>query len=154
MLLQKTNLSTVRSIKCLMKVSNISNKVMSLMDFLYGRKENKTCFQVESFKFVFLISKYIWEIYFLNILQLNVLFFLLVIKYLIYLPIYLSLGKESGIFQASVPSLEVPTTGEDWHHRRGDWKLTQTSSQTLIPPIYSLRPLSFFLKSTLSPLRA
>ena len=133
MLLQKTNISTVRSIKCLMKVTNISNKVMSLMDFvysrkenktcfqvesfkfvsqiskyiweiyshnkvmslmdfLYSRKENKTCFQVESFKFVFLISKYIWEIYFLNILQLNVHFFLLVIKYLI----YLSLQKESG----------------------------------------------------------
>lgn len=52
LLLQKTNLSTVRSIKCLVKVANISNKVMSLMDFLYGRKENKTCFQVESFKFV------------------------------------------------------------------------------------------------------
>ena len=75
-----------------MKVTNISNKVMSLMDFVYSRKENKKCFQVESFKFVFLISKYIWEIYFLNILQLNVHFFLLVIKYLI----YLSLQKESG----------------------------------------------------------
>ena len=147
MLLQKINLSTVRSIKCLMKVNNISNKVMSLMDFLYGRKENKTCFQVESFKFVFqiskyiweihfhnkvmslmdflysrkenktcfqvesfkfvfLISKYIWEIYFLNILQLNVLFFLLVIKYLIYLPIYLSIfGERIRLWTRAYPGI-------------------------------------------------
>lgn len=45
-----------------MKVSNISNKVMSLMDFLYGRKENKMCFQVSNlcFKFQNISEKYIF----------------------------------------------------------------------------------------------
>lgn len=41
----------VGSIKCLVKFANISNIVLSLMDFFYGRKENQTYFQVQSFKF-------------------------------------------------------------------------------------------------------
>lgn len=45
-----------------------------------------------------------------------------------------------------------PESFNNWgrltYHRRGDWKSTQTSSQTLIPPTFSSRPLSFFLKST------